>query len=232
MKTFKWILVLAVAVTLVSCHEEDPGPRQNDSRSFAVVDFDRLEMGDAFIVTVQKGSVFSIAAEGDRRNLDDLMIYKSGTTLVAKFQTNRNRQYSTYITIVMPELNSINFSGAVNARVYDFTAARLDVTLSGASLAQLDMNATEVYANVSGASQFRLTGEGQKIDGVISGASLMNTFDFPAREGRLIVSGASTARVTLSDQLRGDASGASVVLYRGNPAVDMKVSGSSVVRKD
>ena len=232
MKTLPWILIFAVAGVLMSCHEEDPGPRQNDSRSYALVDFDRLEMGDAFIVTVQKGAVFSISAEGDRRNLDDLMIYKSGTTLIAKYDNYRNRQYNTYINIVMPELNSINFSGAVNAKVIDFSSARLDVTLSGATLAQLDMDAAEVYANVSGASQLRLTGEGQKMEGVISGASLINTFEFPAREGKLIVSGASTARVTLSEQLRGDASGASVVLYRGNPIVDIKVSGSSVVRKD
>lgn len=232
MKTMKWILLLLVVVTLASCEEEDPGPRQNDSRSYSIVDFDRLEMGDAFVVTVQQGPIFSVTAEGDRRNLDDLTIDKSGSSLIAKYNTYRNRQYLTYITITMPTLSSVNFSSAVNAKVYDFTSGRIDVVLSGASLAQMNVDATEVFCNISGASQLRLTGEGQKIDGVISGASFLNTFDFPVLTAKLNVSGASTGRVTVSDLLNGDVSGASTVIYRGAPQLNVQVTGASVVRRD
>jgi Protein of unknown function (DUF2807). len=232
MKVSIWIFIVAICATLTSCIEEDPGPKQNDTRSYALTGFDKLEIGDAFIVTVQKGNEFSIHAEGDRRNLDDLNIFQSGSTLIARYTTSRHRQYNTYVTITMPALARFNFSGAVNSKVYDFVNDRMDITLSGASIAQMDIETKEVYFNISGASQLRLTGRGQKIDGVISGASLLSAFDYPLSDARLIVSGASTGRVSVSQLLSADVSGASVVVYRGSPQVDANVSGSSVMRQD
>ncbi len=232
MKAMKWMMIMAVAILFTSCIEEDPGPKQSDTHSFALTDFDKLEIGDAFVVNVQKGNEFSVNVEGDRRNLDDLSVFKTGSTLVARYLTNRNRQYNTYITITMPALSSFNFSGAVNAHVSDFVSDRMDVTLSGASLAQLNLQVRELYCNISGASQLRLTGEGQKIDGSISGASLLSGFDYALSDARLIVSGASTGRVSVSQQLNVTASGASVVVYRGSPQVNAQVSGASVVKQD
>ncbi|MEJ0030812.1 MAG: hypothetical protein WDO15_10785 [Bacteroidota bacterium] len=46
---------------------------------------------------------------------------------------NDNRQYTTYVTITMPALKGVLFSGAVNSKVSGFeTEGNFDVTLSGA----------------------------------------------------------------------------------------------------
>lgn len=230
-------LVLATMILglfwLSSCNEEDPGPRQQDSRTYSVVDFDRLEISAGIVVTVRQANNFNILAEGDRRNLDDLQIYKSGDVLVARFSSHKDRQYTTYVTITMPALQSFDFSGAVDAQIENFDdAARMDASLSGASLVQLDMNITELYFNLSGASQLRLHGEGQKIEGTISGASLLSAFDYPVREAKLIISGASNGKVTASQTINASVSGASVLLYRGSPQLNVESTGSSVVRKD
>jgi hypothetical protein len=108
----------------------------------------------------------------------------------------------------------------------------LDVALSGASLAQLDISATELNCTISGASQLRLSGKGEKLTGNISGASILSSFDFPVVEATLNVSGASNGRVSVSQQLKGTATGASLILYRGQPSVDVESSGESMVRKD
>ena len=220
-------------IIATSCYyEDDPGPKQNDIRTYSLANFNRLEIGDAFVVTVRKGLVYSVIAECDRRNLDDLQIFISGSSLVARYDEVRNRQYHTYITITLPELTAVNFSGAVNATVSDFNATRFDAVLSGASLAQMNIQSTEMFVNISGASQLRLTGEGEKIEGIVSGASLVDTFNYPVRSVKLTVSGASSGKITVSELLRGDVSGASVIVYRGNPSVETSVSGSSIVRKD
>jgi hypothetical protein len=179
MKRFNLILLLSASVWLTAClNDEDPGPRQQDARSFAVVDFDRVEAGDALDVTIVAGTHYTIKAEGDRRNLDDLEVFKSGNSLIVRFDESENRQYTTFVTISMPELVGINFSGAVNGKVSGFDdVARLDVTLSGASLGQVDMDADELYLNVNGASQLRLRGEGNLMDGSISGASVLTAFE-------------------------------------------------------
>lgn len=234
MKLFNIVFLLSATIWLTSClQDEDPGPRQQDTRSFAVVDFDRIEAGDALDVTIVSGTNYSIKAEGDRRNLDDLEIFKRGNTLILRFDENENRQYTTFITITMPNLAGVNFSGAVNGKVSGFDdVARLDITLSGASLGQINMDADETFININGASQLRLRGEGELIDGIISGASVLTAFEYETVEARLHFSGASQGRVTVSQKLQVVATGASEVLYRGEPELIVETSGASVVKKD
>lgn len=234
MKRYNIILLAITSVWLSAClNDEDPGPRQQDTRSYAVVDFDRVEAGDALDVTLVYGTNYSIKAEGDRRNLDDLEVFKSGNSLILRFDESENRQYTTFVTITMPVLTGINFSGAVNGKASGFDdVARLDITLSGASLGQVDMDATELFINVNGASQLRLKGEGELMEGTISGASTLTAFEYEATEVDLHVSGASQGRVNVVQQLHVVATGASEVLYRGDPELQVETSGASVVRKD
>jgi hypothetical protein len=233
MKTYITLFALALTFLLSSCLEEDPGPRQQDTRNYSIVDFDRVEAGYGLVVTISKSSTFSIQANGDRRNLDDLVVTKSGNSLVLSFNDSRKRQYLTNITIMMPALRGVNFSGAVNGTVSGFGDNTLfDVALSGASLAQLEISATELNCTISGASQLRLSGKGEKLTGNISGASILSSFEFPVAAATLNVSGASNGRVSVSQQLKGTATGASLILYRGQPTVDVESSGESMVRKD
>jgi Putative auto-transporter adhesin, head GIN domain len=233
MKNIVLVTFVLISLLLTSCYEEDPGPRQSDSRSYALVDFDRIEAGEALILTVKQGSSFSIEADGDRRNLDDLLVYKNGTRLMIRFEHYEKRQYNTSINITLPALTGVDFSGAVNAQISGFTnITRFDLSLSGASLAQLDMEASELYFSLSGASQLRLNGKGQNLNGVISGASLLSAFSYPSERATLIVSGASNGKVTVTQQLEVNASGASLVLYRGNPQLEVEVTGESIVKQD
>ncbi len=233
MKKINLIAMLIALVWLTACNEEDPGPFQQDRQSYAVVDFDRIEAEDALIVDIKYGENFSIEANGDRRNLNDLLVIKNGGTLSLRFNHSERRQYATYVNITLPALYGVDFSGAVNAKVSGFTnISRMDLSLSGASLAQLNMNVEKIHFSLSGASQLRLSGEGQLVDGNVSGASILSAFDFNTTTSTLTVSGASHGNVTVSQRLEVSASGASEVLYRGRPQVIAEVTGSSVVRED
>jgi Putative auto-transporter adhesin, head GIN domain len=235
MKSFNALFpVFALSLALFSCSEEDPGPKQNDDRSFAVVDFDRLEISEALDVTVRQGSSFSVQARGDSRNVNDLEVYKNGNTLRIKFDNNRNRQYTTYITITMPVIYGLDFSGAINGRINGFTEkiGRFDLSLSGASTGQLDVEAEEVYALLTGASNLRITGKGKKIEAGVSGASQFTAFDYPVEMAKLTVTGASHAKVNATVQLNVSASGASEVLYKGTPQLEADVTGASTLKKD
>ncbi len=63
------LFLLFIAFTFSACEKEDAGLYQADERSYDFVNFDRLDMDDAFQINVQQGSQFSIRARGDRRNL-------------------------------------------------------------------------------------------------------------------------------------------------------------------
>jgi hypothetical protein len=67
---------------------------------------------------------------------------------------------------------------------------------------------------------------------ILSGASVLKAFDFAVSKAKVNASGASHCKVTVSDNLTVIASGASTVLYHGDPTVNSNVSGGSSVHQD
>ena len=227
-------VAIALFSLLTACCEEDPGPVQENRKDYAIVDFDRLEIGSAFNIEVEQGNAFSVKVKGDRRNIDDLNVYKNGNTLVVEFDDDdANRHHDTYISIIMPSLKGANFSGGSVSKILDFESEEdLDLFLSDASISQLDVNYRKIDAVVAGASNLVLFGSGDEFNAEISGASTFKAFDYPVREAMIDISGASEGKIAVTEELKVTAGGASSVLYRGNPSVVSNISGASTVQKD
>jgi hypothetical protein len=230
---FSLATIALVSVVVTSCYTEDPGPLQQMEKDYSIDDFDRLEMGDAFVIRVEQGNFFSISARGDERNIDDLEIRKEGSTLVVRFDDNHNRKHQTFIDITMPSLREANFSGSTNSIVTGFEDEdEFKISLSGASVAQVDVEAIELNITLSGASSLNLSGVGSEVSVGASGASEFKGFNFQVEDAYVNASGASSCKVNVSDKLNAVASGASSIFYRGNPAVTSNVSGGSTVQQD
>jgi hypothetical protein len=230
---FAALLCLLLAFNLLSCECEDPGPVQRTEKDFDILDFDRLEIASALDVRVEQSNIYSIEVTGDRRNVDDLDVYKSGSTLIIKFDDNSNRNHETFITITMPHLEGANFSAASSSHVNGFESDEdLDLHLSGASVCQVNAGYREVNVTLSGASNLLMSGLGDEINAEISGASVLVAFDYPVREADVNASGASSGKVTVTDELTAVAASASSIIYRGNPSVTTAISGGSAVIKD
>ncbi|WP_460670135.1 head GIN domain-containing protein [Larkinella ripae] len=221
-------------VALSSCDFERVGPYEEDERSYGLTNFDRLDMGSAFTVIVEEGGTFSVEARGNRRDLDDLDIYTRNGTLYAKYRNNlRSRRYDMNITITMPTLRAVDFSGASRSEVVGFQGLReLDIKLSGASRSTFDVDADRTNLDLSGASDLDLKGASGWLYGDLSGASRLEAYEYAVAEAELDLSGASTARVRVTKRLDVNASGASSVRYRGAPELKSRLSGSSTVRQD
>ncbi len=227
------VLFITTICFLGSCTiREDPGPMQYSEQPFAMTDFDRLDIGDAMFVTVTRGNLYSVSAKGDRRNLDDLEVTKVGNTLVTRFNKNRSRRHTTYITITMPALTSANFYGATTSTIGGFEESNFTLNLSGASLAQIDLIAEASKFNLSGASNLTLSGSSKMIAADLSGASLLKAYTMAAEDVNVIASGASHAYVRATKSIVAEASGASSILYRGDATVTAKTSGASTIVKD
>ena len=224
--------IILLALFVFACDREDPGPLQEVHKDFVVTDFDRLEMGSGFRIRVDQGNSFSVKVKGDRRNVDDLEVYKQGNTLIIEFEDQRDRHHDTYIDITMPVLTAVNFSGASESKIRGFESDQIDLYLSGASVCQVDAAFNRVDLVVSGASEVILFGDGVELVGELSGASSLKAFDYPVNEAILELSGASSGKVTVTDALDVTAGGASSVLYRGEPTVMANTSGASSVVRD
>lgn len=224
------MLIAGCGAFLTGCQVEDPGPRQFAERAYSIVDFDRLEIGSALHVEVEYADFYSVKASGDRRNVEDLIIEKEGSTLVIRYRNSRERRHDTFIQITSPELRAVTFSGASDSKVsgYDIDEP-FSVHLSGASVCQLGIDAPEIDVMLSGASYLNLRGEGVTIDADLSGASVLKAFSFSSESATARLAGASSAQVKVSDNLDVKASGASHLVYRGSPSVTSDLSGGSSV---
>jgi hypothetical protein len=191
-------------------------------------------MGSALEIEVIRGDNFSVIAKGDTRNLSDLIAEERNGKLEIRYRTTRNRRYSTRIFITMPDFQEADFSGASQISIIGFySEPEVRIKLSGASNANISLEANTLHLDLSGASQVRLySGFSNNLNVFLSGASTLRAFDFSAQRADLRLSGASVAEVLVLQSLRVDASGGSTVRYRGEPLVEQILSGGSRVIKN
>ncbi|WP_345249935.1 head GIN domain-containing protein [Nibrella saemangeumensis] len=208
---------------------------QDETRTFSVRDFDRLDVGSAMEITVRQGSTFSVTASGRKSDLDDLEASVTGGKLRVRYRDSRwnSNRKRVKLDIAMPQLRGADFSGASRSTVTGFrNQGTFDLEVSGASTSTVEVDATRLNLDLSGASNLTLTGKAETLAGEVSGASSLKSFDMSLKDASLELSGASSARVNVTGKLNVDASGASSVRYRGAAAVRSNTSGASSVRSE
>ena len=239
MKKLFFAICIAVGVSgLQSCVYVDSNegipPRGTSTRTFDFKNFTKLEMGNAFQVHVTQGNTYEVSATGEQNDLDDLQIFVQDGELVVRYENKwSGRRQRVDLDIVMPSLEKVDFSGAVNSDLVGFeNLEKIEFELSGASKCDFDGVAKNMIFDLSGASQLDLFGESKYLDGELSGASQINAFNLSAEESDIDLAGASTAKVWIVKYLNVDASGASSVRYKGNPTVKKQLSGGSTLRQE
>lgn len=230
-------ITLSIASIFQSCvyinKDEDIPPRGETTRTYDFRSFDELEVSDAIRVNVVSGSAFEVSATGERNDLDDLNIFVQDGKLTARYNNSWKKRQQMDIDITMPDLASVDFSGAVDARIEDFVnLPSVEIELSGASQCDFEGTGTTLKFDINGASRLSTFGKMKFLDGEVSGASQLNAFELETEESDLDVSGASNAKVWVTRLLEVKASGASNLRYRGNPKVEKEVTGGSSVRAD
>lgn len=237
MKTIKFLTVAFLAVSVSSCvfieNIEGYSPKGDVKKTFDVENFDELDLGNAFEINVKQGSDFRLEAIGEQRDIDDLVITNTNGELKIRYSNAlRLRRYRMQINIEMPTVKDVDFSGASQAKITGFDLRNLEIDLSGASKAEIDSKVQNFEIDLSGASELELFSDSESLDAEISGASILNAFNTKTTDATLDISGASRARVNVTNRLKVKASGASSVRYRGTPQVDKNLSGGSTVEKD
>jgi hypothetical protein len=200
-----------------------------------VRDFDRVEAGGAFQVSIRQSESYSVVIRIDDNLVQCLNVYVSGGTLHIGFKSECWISDATRMEaeVTMPALAGVELSGASRGTLTGFKSSKdLGVNLSGASNLQGDIEAGNVHIDVSGASQLTLTGLGGNLTAEISGASHADLGDFPVKDASIEVSGASSATVYPSGRLDGEASGASHISYKGSPTMGkIETSGGSSINQ-
>lgn len=233
-----YLLGTFTLATMLSCtmlRGDEISPRGEEAKEFHVSNFDEVSGGNAIFYTVKKGTSFKVTAVGDERDIDDLDVRVREGRLVVDYvnRLGRVKRYRMDVIIEMPTVKYIEFSGASDVVVENFSGlTNLEAKLSGASRLRLREEIGKLTTTINGASTLSMTNKLEILDANVSGASTLNAFEADALKAYVRVSGASTVRISVSDYLEADASGASSVFYRGTPEIKEKTSGASKVKKD
>lgn len=207
---------------------------QEVNRTYNVSGFTKLSLGSAFKIDVKKGSVYQVIVSGKASDLDDLEYGVSKATLRIGYKNNgwRKSRENVRVSITMPSLNGVDFSGACVAQVRGFTGGSgMVIDVSGASKVEMRFSAERVELDLSGASTLTLIGKAASLNGELSGASGFNGKQFPADKVNLEASGASNASIVANAALQADASGASRISYAGKVQnVRSSTSGAGSIR--
>lgn len=178
-----------------------------------VRDFRGVDAGGAMIVEITAGKDYSVELEGDDNILPLVTteIRNGILHIERKSRTSVWTRNRLIARVTLPALDSVNISGASTA------------TISG-------VNSEVFNLNASGASKIEISGEAREINVDVSGASKLNGENFRTIRAEVEASGASKATLYVSEVINADASGASKIIYFGNPpTVTKDVSGASKV---
>lgn len=216
--------------------KEGVPPRGYETKEFSLSNFDRVELNNAFYVTIKKASISKISAKGSGDDLDDLEVIVTNGKLDIRYddriRIKKPQRYKMEIEISTPNLVELEGKSASDTEMSGFEMyTNFTAKISGASVLRLKNTVNNLTASITGASKVILPLQVTKIDAEISGASSLDAFDSNSTEAYLELSGASRAELSVSKTLSIKASGASKVSYKGNPEVKEDLSGASKVVK-
>jgi hypothetical protein len=227
----------------------DAGNGPTTTKEYDFTDFTGIEIGHAFELEVTPSDTYKITVTAPESVLDRIDVSKVGSTLKIDMDTWFFSWHSTpKVTITMPDLRSLNLSGASRGDAREFKSPNdFDLHLSGASNLDIDMEMGGFRAEISGASRLAgylkasssdielsgasrsdLKGSAGDIKLDASGASQANLADFSVEDASIELSGASRASLTVNGRMDASLSGVSSLEYYGNPIMgNLDISGVS-----
>lgn len=200
------------------------------TRTREVRDFHAIEVNYPAQVLVKQGAQESVKIEADDNLLPELQTrVRNGVLEIYHMSEGDTHVYPTEavrITIVVRELDDIEFTSAGELVIEDLESDELDVALSGAGNLKLNDIAVEtLHVSLSGAGSMTASGTADHLDVNISGFGDFKGGELHSRDALVSISGAGSATVWVDDDLTAQISGAGSVGYYGSATVSKQISG-------
>jgi hypothetical protein len=226
------LFCLITLVALASCNQRTgSGDIVTEKRQTG--DFTGIAVGSAFEVEIRTGPVTAVEVEADDNLIKYIDTRVSGGIL--KITTRNSFSFNNShlkVFVTAPEIRSIKTSGAADVKAIDLlkSSGKISLDVSGAGEIKATVDAPEIYAEASGAGNIELSGRTRDYKLKVSGSGDIKSFDLQSEHTDVDVSGAGSAQVHASVNLKADASGAGEVRYKGGASVQQKTSGAGNVK--
>jgi hypothetical protein len=228
------------AVSLVNFDDSFIGPSERGSGNVVaetrnVSDFHAIDVSYPAQVLVKQGAKESLKIEAEDNLLPYLKTQVRGGTLEIFYDRNSNKHINTTktvkITIVVKDLDEVEFTSAGELTINALKSDALDVSLSGAGNLDLnDIDVKELHVSLSGAGSLTASGTADNLDVNISGFGDFKGADLHTQNALVDISGAGSGTVWVDHDLTAQISGAGSVNYYGSASVTKQISGVGSVK--
>lgn len=136
------------------------------------------------------------------------------------------------VNIVVSKIESINVSGDSNVKFLGKfnNVDDLKFGMSGSSKMDIDIGeAEQLDVDISGEAEVTIVGSSIDLNSTVSGFGKLKAFDLLSKKCSIDVSGDGDLEVNVENELVVKISGSANVCYKGNPTIDIDLSGSGKV---
>lgn len=134
--------------------------------------------------------------------------------------------------LVLPTVESVAVSGAGDVDAKLDRSPSLDVLLAGAGdITAAGVDVKDLTVTVSGAGSVSLSGSAGRQRVEISGLGGYRGTELTSGDAEVLVSGAGSASVTVTETLDATVTGAGSITYAGSPTVTSTVTGIGSIRQ-
>jgi hypothetical protein len=196
-----------------------------------VTTFNKIHLSGATDVVYTNSDTLKVEVKTIAKQFDNLITkIENGTLFI---YTKGNIYSPIVVNVSSNNLNAIEVSGASSIKSSTpLKKDSLSVTISGSSDAKLILENDYTRITQSGASDLTLIGTTNNLITQISGASTLKSYSLTSKQANVTATGASTAKIFVTDKLVANASGASNIKVKGNVSdISANASTSSSIVK-
>jgi hypothetical protein len=208
----------------------EPGSGKVTMENRTVSNFHAIEISYPGEIVISQGTKESLEIEAEDNVLPGLKTEVRNGTLNIYYKSEKGKHVNATkpvkITIVVKDLDDVQFSSAGSLSINGVKTDSLDFGLSGAGKVEMnDIETKDLKIDLSGAGSMDTSGIADKLDVNLSGAGSYDGGDLHSQTVKVNISGFGSATVWADDKLDANVSGAGSVNYYGSPSVSKNVSG-------
>lgn len=208
------IAAVCLLLTAASCKKKKP---ERTEQYFPIVNFTKIEAAGLMDIQIVKSNSFSVKAEGDTKDLNNLKAEVINGQLTISYN-NLQLMSAVKITVAMPELDAFYFSDRIQATISGFTqASEVEGKLNNLAKATVQMNVSQFTVEAFGNSQLILNGHAEKVYAAAEDYSSINAYGIACVFGRALAYRNSTIKIRVSNTLNASATERSIIYFKGNP---------------
>ena len=228
------VLVFLIALALPSSALDILGSGRLRTEARQVSSFQAVEMDAVGYLRISQGKAWSLKVTLDDNLQEFYEARVSAGVLHLGFRPGATVRTPPRLVVdlTLPALERLSLSGACEAEIEGgFAGPSLELGISGAGRIAGRLEYRNLALGLSGSGRLVLTGSAGELSVKASGAGDIDTAGLRALRVKAELSGAVRLVVRAAESLDLAASGASDVVYLGDPRVSKKLSGTSRLRR-